>query len=128
VEETLLSGLGYEERQAIDEIAPRKVHLKGSRSFSIHYQAGKPPWIEGYIQDFYGIEAGPCVARGRVPLAIHFLAPNRRPIQVTSDLSGFWERHYPELAKSLSRRYPRHHWPEEPERAPPVLLKRQLKQ
>ncbi len=128
VEETLLSGLGYEERQAIDQIAPRKVHLKGSRSFSIHYQAGKPPWIEGYIQDFYGVEVGPCVAKGRVPLAIHFLAPNRRPIQVTSDLSGFWERHYPDLSKSLSRRYPRHHWPEDPGKAPPILLKRQLKQ
>jgi ATP-dependent helicase HrpB len=49
-----------------------------------------------------------------VPLVIHLLAPNRRAVQVTTDLAGFWERHYPSLRKELSRRYPKHKWPEDP--------------
>ena len=35
-------------------------------------------------------------------------------IQVTSDLAGFWERLYPQVRKELSRRYPKHKWPEKP--------------
>ena len=38
----------------------------------------------------------------------------RRPVQVTSDLAGFWERLYPQVRKELSRRYPKHKWPEKP--------------
>ena len=32
--------------------------------------------------------------------------------QVTTDLAGFWQRVYKELRPTLSRRYPKHHWPE----------------
>jgi ATP-dependent helicase HrpB len=32
---------------------------------------------------------------------------------VTSDLAGFWQRHYPEIRRELKRRYPRHAWPED---------------
>ena len=30
------------------------------------------------------------------------------------DLAGFWRRLYPQVRKELSRRYPRHAWPETP--------------
>ena len=59
-------------------------------------------------------------------IVLELWAPNRRPIQVTTDLAGFWTRHYPELRRQLSRRYPKHHWPEDPLRAPPIALKRNL--
>ena len=42
------------------------------------------------------------------------LSPAGRPVQVTDDLAGFWERLYPQLRKELGRRYPRHAWPENP--------------
>jgi ATP-dependent helicase HrpB len=45
---------------------------------------------------------------------VHLLAPNQRPVQVTSDLPGFWVKHYPALRKQLMRRYPKHQWPEDP--------------
>ncbi|MBA3503923.1 MAG: hypothetical protein H0T65_26420, partial [Deltaproteobacteria bacterium] len=51
---------------------------------------------------------------GRVPLVLHLLAPNQRPVQVTQDLPGFWVKHYPGLRKQLMRKYPRHQWPEDP--------------
>jgi ATP-dependent helicase HrpB len=57
---------------------------------------------------------GPKVGGGRVALVLHLLAPNGRPVQVTADLQGFWSRHYPQVRRELSRRYPRHFWPEDP--------------
>jgi ATP-dependent helicase HrpB len=79
----------------------------------------RPPWIESRLQDFFGMAEGPRLAGGRVPLVLHLLAPNQRAVQVTSDLAGFWERHYPALRRELMRRYPRHAWPEDPLRAQP---------
>jgi ATP-dependent helicase HrpB len=49
-----------------------------------------------------------------VPLVLHLLAPNGRAVQVTTDLAGFWTRHYPTIRKELMRKYPKHRWPENP--------------
>jgi ATP-dependent helicase HrpB len=62
---------------------------------------------------------GPAVAGGRVPVVLHLLAPNGRAQQVTQDLAGFWERHYPAVRRELMRRYPRHAWPEDGATASP---------
>jgi len=98
---------------------PERVTLPGGRSVRIEYERGKPPWIASALQDFFGMAQGPAVCEGRVPLVLHLLAPNRRDVQVTTDLAGFWERHYPALRKELGRRYPRHSWPEDPRAARP---------
>jgi len=84
----------------------------------VQYVAGQPPWIESRLQDFFGMQAGPSVCSGRVPLTLHLLAPNQRAVQVTADLAGFWERHYPSIRRELQRRYPRHAWPEDGRVAP----------
>ncbi|HEU4384580.1 MAG TPA: ATP-dependent helicase C-terminal domain-containing protein [Anaeromyxobacteraceae bacterium] len=118
--ESLLSRLGGRERALLDRAAPERVTLPGGRAVRVHYEpGGKPPWIESRLQDFFGMARGPVLAEGRVPLTLHLLAPNQRAVQVTSDLTGFWERHYPSLRRELSRRYPRHAWPEDPLRAEP---------
>ncbi|HET9555458.1 MAG TPA: ATP-dependent helicase C-terminal domain-containing protein, partial [Anaeromyxobacteraceae bacterium] len=106
-------------RAALDRLAPERVTLPGGRSVAVQYEAGKPPWIESRLQDFFGMAQGPAVAGGAVPLTLHLLAPNQRAVQVTSDLSGFWERHYPALRRELGRRYPRHAWPDDPRHATP---------
>jgi ATP-dependent helicase HrpB len=49
-----------------------------------------------------------------VVLLLHLLSPARRPIQITSDLAGFWHRSYPEIKKELKGRYPKHFWPDDP--------------
>jgi len=56
----------------------------------------------------------PRIAKGRVAVVLHLLSPAQRPIQVTQDLRGFWERTYPEVKKELKGRYPRHPWPDDP--------------
>jgi len=117
----LLAALEPRGRAALERLAPERVTLPGGRSTRIHYETGKPPWIESRLQDFFGMAAGPAVAGGRVPVVLHLLAPNQRAVQVTTDLAGFWDRHYPALRRELSRRYPRHAWPEDPRTATPPV-------
>jgi len=96
----------------IEKIAPERLRLPGGRDVQVHYEIGKPPWIESRLQDFFGVLETPRI--GKTAVVVHLLAPNRRPVQVTSDLSGFWERLYPQVRRELSRRYPKHKWPEKP--------------
>ncbi len=42
-----------------------------------------------------------------------------RPQQVTNDLESFWKSTYETVRKELKRRYPKHHWPEDPHTAEP---------
>lgn len=91
--------------------APEAIQLPKGRPAKVHYEAD-PPWIASRLQDFWGLKKTPAVAGGAVPLVLHLLAPNMRAVQVTTDLAGFWQRAYKELRPALSRRYPKHHWPE----------------
>ncbi len=101
-------------RRLLDKIAPERIKLPRGRSVTVHYENENPPWIASRLQDFFGMRSTPTVARGAVPVVVHLLAPNQRPVQMTSDLAGFWERLYPQVRRELSRRYPRHAWPEDP--------------
>ena len=62
----------------------------------------------------------PRIARGAVPLVLHLLAPNQRPVQVTRDLANFWEHTYHEVRRELAGRYPKHPWPADPLTAEPT--------
>jgi ATP-dependent helicase HrpB len=108
----------------LDELAPPAIVLPGGRRLPVHYETGQPPWVESQLQDFFGMRVGPAIARGRVALTLHLLAPSRRPVQVTSDLASFWEHHYAAVRRELMRRYPKHPWPEDPVRARPPAPKR----
>ncbi len=98
----------------IDEVAPSAVRLPNGRRARIEYHDDGPPSVASRLQDFFGMTATPTVARGAVPLAVELLAPNHRPVQITVDLASFWKGLYPQLRKELSRRYPKHAWPEDP--------------
>jgi ATP-dependent helicase HrpB len=112
--EALASALTPTQRRRLDQLAPEYVTLPSRRRARIEYEAGKPPWLASRLQDFFGWSDGPRVADGRCAVTLHLLAPNQRPVQVTTDLKGFWERAYRELRPQLSRRYPKHAWPENP--------------
>ncbi|HEV2765618.1 MAG TPA: ATP-dependent helicase C-terminal domain-containing protein, partial [Pyrinomonadaceae bacterium] len=106
--------LNAEQTRLLASGAPERVTLGGGRQVRVNYERERPPWVASRLQDFFGMDAGPRVGAGRVPLLLHLLAPNQRPVQLTSDLAGFWQRHYPQVRRELSRRYPRHAWPEDP--------------
>lgn len=103
----------------LEQAAPSHVHLAGGRKLRIQYPQNQAPWTQSRLQDFFGLRDGPRVAGGKVAVVLHLLAPNQRPVQVTTDLAGFWARHYPALRKELGRRYPRHSWPDDPLTAEP---------
>ncbi len=105
--------------QTLAAQAPEFMALPGGRQLRIQYESDRPPWASSRLQDFLGLSDGPRVAGGRVAVVLHLLAPNRRPVQVTTDLAGFWTRHYPALRRELSRNYPKHYWPEDPLTATP---------
>ncbi len=115
----LLSSLSPEQSRRLREWAPERLRLSGGREVSVSYAAGKDPFIASRLQDFFGSAAGPRIAGGRTAVTLHLLAPNHRAVQVTTDLAGFWERHYPSIRRELMRRYPRHAWPEDGRTAKP---------
>lgn len=101
---------------------PERITLPGGRTVKVNYEPGRPPWIESRLQDFFGLTKGPAI--GKAPLVLHLLAPNMRAVQVTTDLAGFWERHYPAIRRELMRQYPKHAWPEDPKTAQPPAPRR----
>ncbi len=112
----------------IDEAAPGRIRLPSGRQIAVHYQENAGPWVASRLQDFFGMHETPRVAGGKVPLVVHLLAPNQRPVQMTTDLAGFWRRLYPQVRRELSRRYPRHAWPEDPARPQAGAGKREMRE
>ncbi|HEY8230443.1 MAG TPA: ATP-dependent helicase C-terminal domain-containing protein, partial [Rhodanobacteraceae bacterium] len=78
------------------------------------------PVLAVKLQELFGLAETPRIAHGRVPVMLHLLSPAGRPIQVTQDLRGFWDRTYPEVKKELKGRYPKHPWPDDPWTAMPT--------
>jgi ATP-dependent helicase HrpB len=113
------AAVGYAALARLDELAPEQVTLGGGRRVQVHYEEGRPPWIESRLQDFFGGARTPTILNDRLPLVLHLLAPNYRAVQLTTDLAGFWARTYPTVRSELMRRYPRHAWPTDPLTASP---------
>jgi ATP-dependent helicase HrpB len=117
--DALLSRLSREQVARLGAVAPDAVSIPGRARVPVRYERGAPPSIASRLQDFFGATTGPAIAGGAVPLVLHLLAPSQRPVQVTTDLAGFWDRHYPSIRSQLMRRYPKHAWPEDPRSASP---------
>ncbi len=113
--DAVMARLGAAACAKIASFAPERLTLSRGRSVKVEYELGKPPHVASRLQDFFGMKETPRVGGGKVAVVVHLLAPNQRAVQVTSDLAGFWERHYPSIRKELARKYPRHAWPEKPE-------------
>ncbi|NII72703.1 ATP-dependent helicase HrpB [Dyella sp. SG562] len=118
--QALSSLFDYEQRRALDAHAPENLTVPSGMSRRIEYAAGEPPVLAVKLQELFGLADTPRVGNGRVPVTLHLLSPAGRPIQVTQDLKGFWERTYPEVKKELKGRYPRHPWPDDPWSATPT--------
>ena len=104
------SWLSPVQQQLIDDHAPERLELPNGRKAKITYEPGQPPALAARIQDLYGVETDLKIAAGKVPLVIQVLAPNFRPVQITTSLATFWKDSYPKLKQELSRKYPKHEW------------------
>jgi ATP-dependent helicase HrpB len=107
----LVEKLTPRQKAFLEREAPQRIQVDRKRAVKVHYEISKPPWIESRLQDFWGMHETPKICSHQVPVTIHLLAPNGRAVQVTQDLAGFWERHYPSIRRELHRRYPKHPWP-----------------
>ena len=117
--EALKSNVDWATRQRVDALAPLRIAVPSGMERAIAYATdadGTPqsPVLAVKLQELFGLADTPRIADGRVPLTLHLLSPAGRPLQVTQDLRGFWERTYPEVKKEMKGRYPKHPWPDDP--------------
>jgi ATP-dependent helicase HrpB len=110
----------YEQRRQLDAHVPESLTVPSGMTRRLEYVEGEPPVLAVKLQELFGLADTPRVANGRIPVTLYLLSPAGRPIQVTQDLKGFWERTYPEVKKELKGRYPRHPWPDDPWTAAPT--------
>ena len=104
------SWLSGSQQALLEKHAPERLSLSNGKSPRVSYVPDGPPFIALRIQELFGVEATPKIASGRVPVVVHILAPNTRPVQITQDLAGFWREHYPRVKQELQRKYPKHEW------------------
>jgi ATP-dependent helicase HrpB len=116
----LLGQLSFEQRRALDRLAPTHVTVPTGSKLAIDYGDPAAPVLAVRLQEMFGQSDTPRIADGRVPLTLHLLSPAGRPVQVTRDLAGFWRSSYIEVRKEMRGRYPRHEWPEDPLAAAPT--------
>ncbi len=110
VKPVVTAWLSASQQALLDKHAPERLSLANGRTPKVHYDRNGSPYIAARIQELYDVNATPRIAMGRVPVVIHILAPSMRPVQITTDLAGFWRDHYPKIKQELQRKYPRHKW------------------
>ncbi|MDB4916095.1 MAG: ATP-dependent helicase HrpB [Gemmatimonadetes bacterium] len=116
----LLEMLTWEQRRALDTLAPSHVEVPTGSRLPVDYSDPLSPVLAVRLQEMFGLADTPRVGGGRIPLTLHLLSPAHRPVQVTKDLAGFWRSSYFDVRKDLRGRYPKHSWPEDPMSATPT--------
>jgi ATP-dependent helicase HrpB len=109
--------LPFELGRRLDEEAPTHFDAPSGSRLPIEYgEDGAKLAVR--VQEMFGLSEHPRVARGRAALVLHLLSPAHRPIQITTDLPGFWRGSWAEVRSQMRGRYPKHSWPEDPLIAP----------
>lgn len=113
LEMVLGASLGWDRSERLAELVPSSITTPTGRTVRIDYSR-ELPTASVRVQDLYGLDRHPTVAGGRVPVALELLSPANRPVQITSDLPGFWRGSWADVRKDMRGRYPKHSWPEHP--------------
>lgn len=109
--------LGYAKFAELETVCPEYFTTPAGSRLRIDY-SGDAPRLAAKVQEFYGCKTHP-KAGGR-PLVMELLSPAMRPVQVTSDLPGFWRGSWELVKKDMKARYPRHLWPDDPANESPT--------
>ncbi len=119
--------LDWPQRKLLDGAAPDAITVPSGMTRRLDYVAAldvesnaTSPVLAVKLQELFGLAETPRIGNGRIPVTLHLLSPGGRPIQVTQDLRGFWDRTYAEVRKELKGRYPKHPWPDDPWTAMPT--------
>ncbi len=106
--------IGWKLMQLLDSSVPVLLAIPSGRKVALDYTDQDGPVLSAKLQELFGLSESPTVCRGRRAVLVHLLSPAGRPVAVTRDLKGFWERGYQEVRKELRGRYPKHPWPDDP--------------
>ena len=118
--DALMTLLPWELRARLEREAPTHFEAPTGTQLAIDYEAEQGPTIAVRLQELFGLNVHPSIAKGRIALVLELLSPAHRPVQVTRDLPGFWRGSYAAVRSDLRGRYPRHPWPEDPASAMPT--------
>jgi ATP-dependent helicase HrpB len=118
--DALMTLLPWELRARLEREAPTHFEAPTGTQLAIDYEAEQGPTIAVRLQELFGLNSHPSIAKGVIPLVLELLSPAHRPVQVTRDLPGFWRGSYAAVRSDLRGRYPRHPWPEDPASAVPT--------
>lgn len=110
----LEAGLGWDRMQRLDQWLPTHFDTPAGTRRRIEYTGAGLPTLAVPLQEVLGMHDGPVLANGRLRVVLHLLSPAGRPLQITSDLAGFWAGAYTEVKKEMRGRYPKHFWPDDP--------------
>jgi ATP-dependent helicase HrpB len=106
----LHSAIDYRTFAELDRLCPEFYIAPSGHKFPIDY-SGSQPSAGIIIQELYTVNIHPTVGKNRIPLRIELLSPARRPVQITSDLPGFWAGSWELVRSEMRARYPKHSWP-----------------
>lgn len=113
----LEADLGWERKGELDRVAPARFQTPAGSRLLIDYGRDRPT-VSVRAQEMFGLSTHPMA--GDTPLMVELLSPAGRPIASTVDLPGFWNGAWADARKDMRGRYPKHHWPENPETAAPT--------
>ena len=95
----------------LNELAPAEITLPDGSAMELVYAAnGAPPVLEIRLQDVLAWQEHPVIDGGEMPVALHLLTPDLKPLVVVSDLAKFWQEAYPKLRADLVQKFPQVKW------------------
>ncbi|NQU30604.1 MAG: ATP-dependent helicase HrpB, partial [Anaerolineae bacterium] len=109
----------WEQQQQLERLTPTHFKVPSGSNITIDYDVD-PPALSVKLQEMFGAVSTPTILDGKMSLSVHLLSPARRPLQITTDLGGFWQNSYQEIKKEMKGRYPKHPWPDNPLEAIPT--------
>ncbi len=121
LENALLNRVPHELQRDIDRLAPTHFIAPTGSKLPLQYsEDGTSPVLSIRVQELFGLNTHPAIAKGKIPLNLELLSPAQRPIQITLDLPAFWKGSWADVRAEMRGRYPRHEWPADPAQAAPT--------
>jgi len=110
----LLARLSWPVQQKFAEHFATHMLVPTGSKIKISYREAECPVLSVRLQELFGQQETPSIFEGRIKLQLALLSPARRPLQLTQDLTTFWQGAYSEVKKEMRGRYPKHYWPDDP--------------
>ena len=111
--------LGWAGLKELDRFAPEAIFAPTGTRLVLDY-SGDVPKVTVRMQEMFGTGSHPVVGPNRMAVLFELVSPAGKPVQLTTDLPGFWATSYADVRRDMRGRYPKHPWPEDPGVAEPT--------